>query len=166
MFEQKLALPAGNQVVELTPVQATTELASLLLLADEDPQMLARYQQDCRYWAIQNEQQQYLAEVAIRPQSATSWEIMNLAVAPTAQRHGYGSRLIQLALLLAQSAQQDYLLVGTGDVDLGNLSFYLHNGFRFYQIRPDFFKQYQAPIMIDGLPLQDMIVFRQKVPAI
>lgn len=164
MFAQQLSLPAGYQLNELTPAQAAAKLMPLLLLADEDPQMLARYQEVCRYWAIQDDQQQYLAEIAICQQTPTSWEIMNLAVAPAAQRQGWGSQLIRLALSLAQTAQQEYLLVGTGDVDLANLNFYLHQGFRFYQIRTDFFKQYQAPIMVDGLPLQDMVVFRQKVP--
>ncbi|MCH4056746.1 GNAT family N-acetyltransferase [Lapidilactobacillus gannanensis] len=163
MLEQSLALPKELRIVELTAQQAQVSLADLLLLADEDPKMLARYQSRCRYWAIHDRKQHFLAEVAVQQRAVDTWEIMNIAVTPAAQGQGLGSILIRLVLLMAQQNDQAYLLVGTGDTDLANLSFYLHNGFRFYQIRPNFFKEYQMPIVVDGLPLQDMIMFRQPV---
>ncbi|MEJ1317924.1 hypothetical protein QY886_01355 [Latilactobacillus sakei] len=53
------------------------------------------------------------------------------------------------------------LLVGTGDGSLAAIAFYLRQGFRFDHIRKGFFEQYQAPIIENGIQLQDMVVLRQ-----
>lgn len=155
---------AQLKIVSLPAEMAVVQLRSLLLLADEDPQMLARYQDGCQYWALESATGEFVAEIAVQAAVApATWEIMNLAVAPVVQHQGYGSRLITVARQAAVAAGQRYLTVGTGDADVANLNFYLQNGFRFYQIRTNFFKQYQAPIMVGGLALRDMIVLRQSL---
>lgn len=88
---------------------------------------------------------------------------MNLAVDPRFQGHGLGSRLIKIVSDAARATDQKELLVGTGDASISNLSFYLHNGFRFAQIRFHFFDQYSEPIEENGIQLRDMIVLNKRL---
>ncbi|WP_261806906.1 GNAT family N-acetyltransferase [Lapidilactobacillus luobeiensis] len=158
--------PNGVSLWQVPAADAWTQLRPLLLLADEDARMVADYLPDCQLWALQW-RHTFVASIALRPLTPTVGEIMNLAVAPDQQRQGVGRWLVQWALLQAQAADRQQVTVGTGDASLGNIRFYLQNGFRFSGVRPHFFDRYAAPIYEDGLRLQDMVLLTQTLtPAV
>ncbi|WP_225047633.1 GNAT family N-acetyltransferase [Lacticaseibacillus kribbianus] len=150
----------------------------LLLLGDEDPAMLDRY------WlsgtllaAVQDGEPIGVALVTVADGTggtetetradretapavdavASLLELKNLAVAEPWQRHGVGAALVNAVLDRYQGAAAR-LIVGTGDADFANLRFYRRLGFRFCGVRREFFTAYQAPIVVDGLALCDMVL--------
>lgn len=67
-----------------------------------------------------------------------------------------GRLLMQIVEERATEAHQDYLWVGTGDVNFQNLRFYYQLYYRAVHIRQHFFDQYSQSLYEDGLRLQDM----------
>lgn len=145
---------------QLTLVEARRQLAPLLFLADESWVMIEKYLPDSRIWAVRDERV-FVACLVVEQLTEHRREIKAIAVAPEFQRQGLGRLLINFATELATGERQQELLVGTGDGSIVNLSFYLHNGFRFAAIRPNFFKQYPEPIYENGIQLRDMIVLNK-----
>lgn len=135
----------------------------LLLLGDEDEAMLGRYE-NIGDLLVAFHDEHPVGVALFVPDLKDVIELKNLAVAPIYQRLGIGANLIQLGL---SHYAGDYheMLVGTGDRDRDNIRFYKHQGFVQSGVRKDFFKQYAQPVMVDGVPLNDMIVFTQAVPA-
>lgn len=132
----------------------------LLLLADEDPKMLARYQDQGVMLVARKEAVAVGSLLAVG--RGSTLEIMNLAVLPDYQRQGIASALVT-QLIQQVGASYQTLLVGTGDADLGNLHFYLRNGFRIDHVRKDFFKQYAQLIEVGGVVLQDMVMLTRSL---
>jgi len=83
-------------------------------------------------------------------------ELKNIAVAPDAQRQGYGKRLIEW-LIAHYSGRYDRMLAGTGDVP-STVGFYLHCGFTLsHRVKNFFTDNYDHPIIEDGIRLKDMV---------
>lgn len=135
----------------------------LLLLGDEDEAMLARYEHQGDLLVAFDDGQPVGVALFV-PVSKNNIELKNLAVLPTHQRRGIGAHLIQLGLT-HYAGRYHEMLVGTGDRDQDNIQFYEHQGFVRNGVRKDFFKQYAEPVMVDGAPLKDMLLFTQAVPA-
>ena len=134
----------------------------LLLLGDEDEGMLARYE-NVGDLLVTFDDDQPVGVALFVPVSEKIIELKNLAVTPTHQRRGIGAHLIQLGLKHYAGRYQQ-MLVGTGDRNQDNSQFYEHQGFVHSGVRKNFFKQYAQPIMVDGAPLKDMLLFTQVVP--
>lgn len=134
----------------------------LLLLGDEDEAMLARYA-NTGDLLVAFDDGQPVGVALFVPVSKDIIELKNLAVAPEFQHRGIGAHLIQMGLKNYAGHYQE-MLVGTGDRDVENIQFYQHQGFVQSGVRKDFFKQYAQLILVDGVPLNDMILFTQAVP--
>lgn len=132
----------------------------LLLLADEDEHMLARYAERGDLLAMFDERDDTIVAVAIVVPVTDGVELKNIAVATEYQHHGLGSRLLN-AICTQYSGQAPWIMVGTGDADFDNIRFYEQNGFRVVGRVLDFFAQYDHPIVVNGLPLRDMVYLRR-----
>ncbi|WP_179394903.1 GNAT family N-acetyltransferase [Lacticaseibacillus absianus] len=129
---------------------------ALLLIGDEDPAMLARYEAHGTLWGGVDDAGQPVA-VALVCRTGDGLELKNLAVAPDQQGRGLGSELVQY-MITAYRGQASALLVGTGDAEDANLRFYQRNGFVCCGLRRDFFSQYTPVPRVNGRPLRDMVL--------
>ncbi len=131
----------------------------LLLLADEQEEMVMRYLPRGRLYALFDPAR--CAVAVVTDEGDGCCELKNLAVEPALQRRGYGRRMV--AFVARRYAEQGYrtLRVGTGEVP-SILSFYAQCGFRPAGRIPDFFtRNYDHPIVEEGILLRDMIVLEQ-----
>jgi ribosomal protein S18 acetylase RimI-like enzyme len=98
---------------------------------------------------------------ALKRHDATSFELMNIAVAQSHQGTGLGRRLLGHAIGLAESKGARVIEVGTGNSSFGALRFYQRAGFRIVGVLPNhFIDNYDAPIFEDGIQCVDMIRLR------
>ena len=88
-------------------------------------------------------------------------ELKNLAVEPCRQRQGYGRRMVAFVVRRYTARGYRTLRVGTGETP-STLSFYAQCGFRPAGRIPDFFtRNYDHPIVEEGVLLRDMILLEQ-----
>ena len=136
---------------------------ALLLLADEQEDMIERYLERGRMFVLEDggaPAGDALAECVVTDEGGGILEIKNLAVAPEAQRHGYGRALIDAVAARFRGAYT-VLQVGTGDSPR-TVPFYERCGFVRHHTIPGFFTEnYDHPIIEDGVQLIDMIVLRR-----
>ena len=85
-------------------------------------------------------------------------ELLYLAVVPGARGTGLGRRIVA-ALQAELATRGGTMLVGTANSSLHNIAFYQKCGFRMRSVKRDFFAYIQPPIVEDGIPMRDMIVF-------
>ena len=132
----------------------------LLLLADEQEDMIDRYLERGRMFVL--EEDGIKAECVVTDEGNSILEIKNLATDPACQRKGYARKLI--SFLTDQFAGQfTTLLVGTGDSPL-TIPFYEKCGFVRSHIVKDFFtKNYDHPIIEDGVLLTDMVYLKRSL---
>lgn len=131
----------------------------LLLLADEELDMVKKYINDGKMYAIDHEGDRIASILIIFKESSTI-EIKNLAVKPAYQKKGYGKFLIEFVNSLYRD-DFDRLIVGTGDSP-SNLNFYKHCGFSYHDRIKNFFKDnYSQTIIEDGVELVDMIYLKR-----
>ncbi len=98
---------------------------------------------------------------ALQRHDATTFELMNIAVAQSYRRSGLGRRLLGHAIGLAESKGARAIDAGTGNSSFAALRFYQRAGFRVVGVVPDFFtKNYDEPIVEDGIACVDMIRLR------
>lgn len=92
---------------------------------------------------------------------ATTFELMNIAVAEAFQGTGLGRRLLGHSIGLAESQGARVIEVGTGNSSLPALRFYQRAGFRIVGVVPNHFvDNYPEPIVEDGIRCLDMIRLR------
>lgn len=91
-----------------------------------------------------------------------SSELLYIAVAEQARGTGVG-RQMMTALLQELPRHSRVMLVGTANSSLDNIAFYQKCGFRMHEIRRDHFDYIQPPIVEDGIPMRDMIVFHYEL---
>ena len=130
----------------------------LLLLADEQEDMIARYLGRGTMYVL--EDGGVKAECVVTDEGGEILELKNLAVEPEAQRKGYGKALIDF--LVRQYTEHYALLqVGTGDSPL-TVPFYEKCGFACSHRIPNFFTDhYDHPIYEAGVQLVDMVYLRK-----
>lgn len=130
----------------------------LLLLGDEQEDMIDRYLERGEMYALEDGGVKAVCVVADEGDGVL--ELKNIAVAPEAQRKGYGKALIAF-LLREYRAQYSVLQVGTGDSPL-TIPFYEACGFtRSHVIRNFFTDNYDHPILEGGVQLVDMVYLRR-----
>lgn len=90
-------------------------------------------------------------------------ELVELAVAESLQGRGVGRRIV--AWLVAEAARRGVraVEVGTRSTSLGNIAFYQKCGFRPAEVRRDYFWYYPEPVVENGIPVRDMLVFRHDI---
>ncbi|AYC30731.1 N-acetyltransferase [Paenisporosarcina cavernae] len=89
-------------------------------------------------------------------------ELKNLATTPSAQRKGYGKKMVQF-LMNYFAEKADVMRVGTGDSPL-TIPFYEACGFEYsHQINNFFTDHYPEPIFENGKQLVHMIVMEKRL---
>lgn len=137
------------------------QFISLLLLADEQENMIDKYLERGVMYALYDDGG-VKAECVVTDEENGVLEIKNIAVAPEAQRKGYGKAMIDF-LIMTYSGSFSVLQVGTGDSPL-TVPFYEKCGFvRSHSIKNFFTDNYDRPIYECGVLLRDMIYFRQSL---
>lgn len=122
-------------------------LLPLLVIADESEDIVLSYIDDGEMYEIA------VDGTVVGVVQVIGDEIKNLAIAPGNQGKGLGKRAIRL---LQDKASR--LVVGTANSSIDNLAFYQKCGFRFCEIRRDFFLQYPEPIFENGIRALDMLM--------
>lgn len=130
----------------------------LLLLADEQESMIDRYLERGEMFVLEDDG--IKAVCVVTDEGNGICELKNIAVAPEAQRQGYGKRLINY-LIDYYSEKYAQMIVGTGDVP-SVLGFYKSCGFEYsHRIENFFTDNYDHPIVEEGVLLKDMVYLRQ-----
>ena len=129
---------------------------SLLLLADEQESMIDRYlMRGTMYVAYEGEDALGVA-VFVR-QSQELYELKNFAVAPPYQGKGIGKQMLMELCDKCRERGAHTLKIGTGETPK-TLGFYQACGFTECGREKDLFtRNYDHPIMEDGILLKDMI---------
>lgn len=136
----------------------------LLLIGDEQEEMVMRYLPHGRLFVGFDPAPCVVAVVTDEGDGCC--ELKNLAVDPSRQRQGYGRRMV--ASVVRRYAARGYrtLRVGTGETP-STLRFYASCGFRPAGSIPDFFtRNYDHPIVEEGIQLRDMIVLEQPLDTV
>lgn len=132
----------------------------LLLLGDEQEDMIDKYLNRGRMFVLCDDEPK--AVCVITDEGNGVLEIKNIAVAPNAQRQGYGKKIIEF---LSDKFKNQYsiLQAGTGDSPL-TVPFYERCGFeRAFKIKNFFTDNYDHPIVENGVQLVDMIYFQKRI---
>lgn len=132
----------------------------LLLLADEEEKMIDKYLERGEMYILDDNGVK--AECVITDEGNGILEIKNIATLPNWHKQGYGKKLIEF---ITEKYSKDYLViqVGTGDSPT-TIPFYEKCGFKKSHIIKDFFiKNYDKPIIENGVQLVDMIYLKKNL---
>lgn len=131
----------------------------LLLLADEQESMIARYL-DRGIMYVMEDQETIIGVCVVTDEGDGLLEIQNLAIAPAYQGQGYGREFI--AYISARyCGQYTTLQVATGDSPL-TVPFYEHCGFTKDRILKNYIiDHYDHPIFEGGKQLIDKVILRK-----
>lgn len=138
----------------VTPEAAPMEL---LLLADPSLRHIVSYLRGSTVF-VGDEGHEPVA-AAVLKFSAGDAELWNFAVAEHRQHCGLGRELLAHVIRSARESGARRLHVGTGNSSFGPMAFYQKNGFRMAEVTRDFFDGYEPPIVENGIPCRDMILF-------
>lgn len=138
---------------EISPTDAPLDL---LLLADPSENKVKDYLSTSRCFAAYSNG--IVAGVGVVKQIAGgTYELINIAVAPSRQKSGIGTRLLKYVITEMERAGAHRLEVGTGTFGY-QLAFYQRQGFRVAGIDRDFFlRNYPDPLFEDGIQHRDML---------
>ena len=141
------------RINEIPPSEAPMDL---LLLADPSRDAIKEYLKQSRcFLAYSNNS--IAAVCVIKPIAQGALELMNIAVSPSIQQNGIGTRLLKHAIEKAKESGAQRLEVGTGTFGY-QLTFYQRQGFRVERIDKDFFlKNYPEPVIENGVQHKDML---------
>ena len=132
----------------------------LLLLGDEQESMIDRYLERGELFVL--EEDGIKAVCVVTNESHKVCELKNIAVAPHAQRQGYGRKLVHY-LINHYSGQYTHMTVGTGDIP-STIAFYESCGFEYsHHIKGFFTQNYDHPVIDKGILLKDMIYLKRKI---
>ena len=134
----------------------------LLLLADEQESMIARYLQRGELFVLEDDSGDAKAVAVVTNEGNGLFELKNLATKPTEQRKGYGK---QMVTFICEHYKQcgHSMQVGTGDSPL-TIPFYVACGFtKSHQIDNFFIDHYDHPIFEAGKQLVHMIILIKKL---
>ncbi|MDL2298922.1 GNAT family N-acetyltransferase [Synergistaceae bacterium OttesenSCG-928-D05] len=132
----------------------------LLLVADEQEDMIDRYLDDGRMFALYDDDIKCIAVVA--ELNDNECELKNIAIYPHEQGKGYGQAMVAY-LFSAFLGKYKTMYVGTGDVPK-ILRFYKKCGFHeSHRVKNFFTDNYHVPMIEDGVQLCDMVYLRADV---
>ncbi|PHK49401.1 GNAT family N-acetyltransferase [Staphylococcus edaphicus] len=135
----------------------------LLLLADPSETLIKSYidRSICFVYIKREVIIGIIALIETRPKTI---EIVNIAVDELNQHQGYGKQLLKFAINYAKSERFHTIEIGTGSLGVEQLMLYQACGFRMISIDKDFFvRNYEAPIMVKGQQLKDMVRLSQHI---
>ena len=130
----------------------------LLLLADEQEDMIARYLDKGKMYVLDDNG--IKCQCVVTNEGNGVLEIKNIATVPEYQGKGYAKAMIDFIIA---KYREDYsvLQVGTGDSP-STIPFYEKCGFVPSHIIPNFFTEnYNHPIYEDGIQLVDMVYLKR-----
>jgi ribosomal protein S18 acetylase RimI-like enzyme len=129
----------------------------LLLLADPSREAITTYIENA--FVLGNCTDHSIDGVVVTsPLAAHSWEIKNLAVAPSSQGKGLGKALIQAAIEACATRGAHEVWIGTGNSSINQLGLYQKMGFRMCEIDRGFFERnYKEEIIENGIRCRDMV---------
>lgn len=131
------------------------EYGELLLLADEQESMVARYLSRGDMFVLDEDESGVVAECVVTREGEGVYELKNIAVLPAWQRRGCGKRLIDFVFAWYPDCRRLY--AGTGDCP-SSLAFYRACGFTpSHRIKNFFTDNYDHPMFEDGVQLVDMV---------
>lgn len=131
----------------------------LLLLADEQEDMVARYLDRGTMYVLFREGEA-VAQCVVTDEGDGLLELKSLSVLPQHQKKGLGRALVRF---VEQTYQGGFhtLQVGTGDSPL-TIPFYHRCGFvESHRVKNFFSEHYDHPIIEAGVPLVDMVYLRK-----
>ena len=137
---------------------------NLLTLADPSAERVRAYLPYCQVF-VGTEDGVAVAVAAVlgRPDE---FELMAIAVAEARQGRGRGRQMLKHVLAFATANGAKRLVVGTGNSSLREQAFYRQNGFERTGVIESFFKDYDPPIVENGIRCLDMVRFsRETKPA-
>jgi ribosomal protein S18 acetylase RimI-like enzyme len=143
--------------MRISRVSSEVAPLALLLLADPSVHHIRSYLPGSTVF-VGDEGQRPVA-VAVLKMSQCDAELWNLAVAGHRQRCGLGRTLLAHAVRWARESGARRLHVGTGNSSFGPMAFYQKYGFRMVEVTRDFFAGYEPPIVENGIPCRDMVLF-------
>lgn len=130
----------------------------LLLLADPNKNLVDKYIKDGECFVAKNNDEETVGVYVLIKISEGVLEIINIAVNPKFQGHGYGRALILDAIERAKKSGAKKIEIGTGNSSILQLSLYQKCGFKIVGIDKDFFvKNYSEPIFENGVQCRDMV---------
>ncbi|HOR12542.1 MAG TPA: GNAT family N-acetyltransferase [Clostridia bacterium] len=125
----------------------------LLLIADPDEDVVREYINRCTIYEY-TENNRVLG-IAATLELNDALEVKNIAVDPSSQRGGVGSKLLKHI----QQLSKQRLIVGTADASAEAQAFYIKNGFKVFGKLPRFFvDNYAEPVYDEGRLCKDMIL--------
>lgn len=133
------------------------DFLDLLLLADEQESMIDLYLERGDLFALYDDGLKSICVVT--QEGPDQYELKSLATDPAYQGHGYGRALVHFMFDHYRSRCKT-MFVGTGDSPL-TVPFYEKCGFVYSHRIPNFFLQYDHPIIDNGVQLIDMLYFRK-----
>ena len=151
------------KIVEVTDNKK--KYLDLLLLADEQEDMVDRYLEKGKMYALLEDDGTPIGEAVVVDLGTTdegrTFEIKNIATDPAVHGKGYGRKLIEY-IMDRYADDCDLMLVGTGDSPL-TVPFYKKCGFNEHHRLKNFFTDnYDHPIFEEGIQLVDMVYLAQK----
>ena len=148
-------------IIKLEPSQYPWDL---LLLADPSHDTISSYLKDAIVLGSIADQSTD-GVVAISPLSAQSWEIKNIAVAPSSQGKGLGKALLQAAIDACITRGAHEVWIGTGNSSINQLGLYQKMGFRMAELDRGFFERnYKEEIFENGIRCRDMVRLVYTIP--
>ncbi len=133
----------------------------LLLLADEQEDMVARYLDRGTMYVLW-EDGAVVAQCVVTDEGDGLLELKSLSVLPLHQKKGYGRALIHFVEETYRDAFHT-LQVGTGDSPL-TLPFYQRCGFvESHRVKDFFLTHYDHPIVEAGVRLADMVCLQKSL---
>lgn len=129
---------------------------SLLLEADPDAEKIKTYLSSSLCFAA-NQNTNLVGACVFKKQNSQCIELMNIAVTPSHQALGIGSKLLSFAI--SELKQSDFLRIELGTGTFGHqLGFYQKLGFRVDSIiKNHFLDNYSKPIFENGIQHKDML---------
>lgn len=128
----------------------------LLLLADPSEDAVKEYLNQSRCF-VASIDGVIVGSCVLKPIAGGMIELMNIAVSPSHQQSGIGTRLLRRIIDKVRESGAKGLEVGTGTFGY-QLTFYQRQGFRADRIDKEFFlRNYPKPIVEDGVQHKDML---------
>ena len=129
----------------------------LLLMADPAEEIVKEYVSRGQVYLLEKDSR-IIGVYVLVPTRPETVELMNIAVDEVYQGEGFGKQMVEHATAAAKEQGCKIMDVGTASLGVEQLMFYQKCGFRMTSIDHDFFvKHYDAPIIITGIRLRDMV---------
>ena len=131
----------------------------LLLLADENPALLAKYLPQSQPYLLRVDGQ--VRGVCLLTTEAGSGEIVNVAIDPAFQGKRLGRRLLQYVIETARNQPLTHLFIKTANSGIHQIKLYQQVGFELVSVNYNhFLNAYPEPIWENGIQAKHQLVFQ------